>query len=92
MLPLVLIAYLISSVATFVVYAIDKRRAARGRWRIPERTLHLFELFFGWPGALIAQRTLRHKTRDRRFRLIFWAIVALHAAAWILAGAAGVLT
>ena len=88
MLTAILILYVASSIATFIAYAIDKRRASRGLWRIPERTLHLFELFFGWPGALVAQRTLRHKTRDRRFLLVFWAIVSLHAAGWVIAAIA----
>jgi uncharacterized membrane protein YsdA (DUF1294 family) len=86
----VLAIYGVASVATFVVYALDKRAARRARWRVPERTLHLFELLGGWPGAMVAQKTLRHKTVDASFRLVFWIIVALHvvgwaALAWVLA-------
>jgi len=82
----VLGVYTVASVATFIAYAIDKRAARRSQRRIPERTLHLFELFGGWPGALIAQRTLRHKTVDASFRLVFWIIVGLHAGGWAAAG------
>jgi uncharacterized membrane protein YsdA (DUF1294 family) len=75
--------YLVMSLVTFVEYGLDKRAARLGRWRIPERRLHILALAFGWPGAWIAQRAFRHKTMDRRFRIIFWMIIALHAAAWI---------
>jgi uncharacterized membrane protein YsdA (DUF1294 family) len=81
----VLSLYALASAVTFVAYGLDKAAAARatgGRGRIRERTLHLFELFGGWPGALLAQRCFRHKTIDPTFRLVFWAIVLLHAAAW----------
>lgn len=81
--PLLILAlYAVASLATFIAYALDKRAATRGTWRVRERTLHLFELAGGWPGALLAQRLLRHKTIDRRFRLIFWLIVATHVLFW----------
>lgn len=75
--------YAVMSLVTFVEYGLDKRAARLGRWRIPERRLHALSLMFGWPGAFIAQRAFRHKTSDRRFRLIFWLTVALHGALWI---------
>ena len=53
-------AYAIVSLITYGMYAFDKRRAVRGGRRVPERTLHLFELAGGWPGALVAARTFRH--------------------------------
>lgn len=77
--------YGVASAVTFVAYALDKRAARRSNRRIPEKTLHLMELAGGWPGALLAQRTLRHKTVDVRFRVVFWAIVALHMAGWAAA-------
>ncbi len=71
------------SAITFVAYALDKHAAQTGRWRTPESTLHLLELAGGWPGAWIAQRTLRHKSRKPGYRAAFWAMVALHASALI---------
>lgn len=66
------------SLVTYIVYAVDKRRAEAGAWRIPESTLHVLELIGGWPGAFIAQRRLRHKIRKVRFQAAFWLIVAAH--------------
>ena len=63
---------------TFVLYWSDKRKAQRDQWRIPEGTLHLLELLGGWPAALFAQRSLRHKTKKRRYQILFWLIVTAH--------------
>ena len=82
MWPLAAAWYGIWSVIAFLAYRRDKRAAQRGLRRTPERTLHVFELLGGWPGALAARRVLRHKTRDGGFLLAFWLIVAVHAAAW----------
>jgi uncharacterized membrane protein YsdA (DUF1294 family)/cold shock CspA family protein len=85
-LPLaVLGAYLAASAIAFVAYALDKSAAQKNRWRISERTLHLFGLIGGWPGALLAQKTLRHKSKKKEFQTVFWATAALNCCAlgWI---------
>jgi uncharacterized membrane protein YsdA (DUF1294 family) len=66
-----------------VAYAIDKSAAVSGRWRTPEQTLHLFSLAGGWPGALLAQQVLRHKTSKESFIAAFWLTVLLNAAAFV---------
>lgn len=66
------------SLVTFIAYALDKAAARKGSWRTPESTLHLLSLLGGWPGALVAQRKLRHKTRKPSFRLVFWLTVLLN--------------
>ena len=77
-------AYVVFSLITSVVYAIDKSAAQRGDRRTPEVTLHLMALAGGWPGALIAQQTLRHKSRKPSFRIAFWITVLVNCAvfAW----------
>lgn len=70
--------YVAASVMTFLAYAIDKSAAQGGGWRTPESTLHLLSLIGGWPGALIAQQTLRHKSIKGEFRAVFWATVLLN--------------
>lgn len=81
---LVLSIYAAASVATFIAYGWDKRRAVRAGRRIPERTLHGLELIGGWPGALLAQAVFRHKRRKTRYVAVFVAIVALHVGLWIV--------
>lgn len=81
-LPPVFIAlYAVASGLSFVMYGIDKNAARRGRRRTAEATLHLFELLGGWPGALIAQRLFRHKTRKLSYQLVFWGAVAANCVA-----------
>ncbi|SDC14046.1 Uncharacterized membrane protein YsdA, DUF1294 family [Sanguibacter gelidistatuariae] len=67
--------YAAMSLLTFVVYAKDKAAARGRRWRTPESTLHLLSLLGGWPGALLAQQVLRHKTIKVSFRAVFWCTV-----------------
>lgn len=77
-----LFAYLLGSLLAFALYMHDKRRALRSGWRTPEARLHLVEMLGGWPGALLAQQSLRHKTRKLSFQLVFWLIVIAHQVAW----------
>lgn len=73
-------AVALASAVAYIAYALDKDAAQRGRWRIAESTLHLFELVGGWPGALLAQHLMRHKTRKASCRFGFWCMVTLHCA------------
>ena len=88
-LPLLVpIYYLVLSLVSFIAYGIDKWAALHDRWRTAEGTLHMLALLGGWPGALIAQQTFRHKTQKEGFRTVFWATVILNCAAfgWIHTG------
>jgi len=76
--------YLVASAVTYLVYANDKSRAQSGAWRTQEVNLHLLSLAGGWPGALLAQQLLRHKSVKRPFRLLFWATVVMNVAAFIV--------
>jgi uncharacterized membrane protein YsdA (DUF1294 family) len=69
---LILFGYFTLSLLTFVLYWVDKINAIKGRRRISERTLQMFSLFGGWPGALLAQQLLRHKTQKRPFVFVLW--------------------
>lgn len=76
----------ITSIVAYMAYAADKHFAQSGHWRIAEANLHLLELLSGWPGALVAQRLLRHKTRKTSYRVVFWMMVLLNlmaTLAWI---------
>ena len=73
--PWILVLYGISSSITYGLYALDKIRAQQGEWRISENTLHLLELAGGWPGALLAQEYVRHKTVKTSYQFTFWFMV-----------------
>ena len=72
-----LACWLISFV-TYLVYWRDKDAAGANEGRVPESTLHLLDLFGGWPGALIAQQQFRHKTVKASFQAAFWLTVLLN--------------
>jgi uncharacterized membrane protein YsdA (DUF1294 family)/cold shock CspA family protein len=67
--------YFVASVVCFVVYALDKSAAAAERRRISEDTLLGLGLVGGWPGAIVAQQVLRHKSNKASFRARFWGTV-----------------
>ena len=85
--------YLAASLAAFLAYALDKSAARDGKWRTKESTLHLIGLAGGWPGALAAQRLLRHKSRKQSFQIVFWATVILNccALAWFFSASGSVM-
>lgn len=66
------------SAVTFCVYGLDKFKARKGLWRVPEKTLHALELCCGWPGAMAAHKVLRHKSFKPSFRRVFWAMAVLN--------------
>lgn len=84
--------YAVASLLAFLMYLWDKISAENGKWRTPENRLHLIALIGGWPGALIAQRKYRHKTRKASFRRVFWMTVALNCAVLGLIARAGLRT
>jgi uncharacterized membrane protein YsdA (DUF1294 family) len=79
---IVALAYGLMSVLCFAVYAFDKRASRqRGARRTPERTLLLLGLACGWPGALLAQQWLRHKSAKPSFLLKSWGTIVLNLGA-----------
>lgn len=77
---MILLACFGISALTFIVYALDKSAARHGRWRTAENTLHLLALAGGWPGAMLAQQLLRHKSTKASFRAGFWRTVVVNCA------------
>ena len=70
----------------FLLYGADKRRARRGKWRVPAKTLCLLPLLGGSVGALLGMRMFHHKTKHWYF---VWGIPAillaqLALAVWLL--------
>jgi uncharacterized membrane protein YsdA (DUF1294 family)/cold shock CspA family protein len=68
---------LTSGLCTLLLW-LDKKYAIQADSRVPEATLHLLELFGGWPGSFVAQRVLRHKISKGRYQWVFWLIVLCH--------------
>ena len=77
--PLAAVALLVVNLWTILRFWQDKRRALNGERRIPEGELLQLALFGGSPGALLARRWFRHKTRKEPFSTRLMLIVACQA-------------
>jgi uncharacterized membrane protein YsdA (DUF1294 family)/cold shock CspA family protein len=77
-------AYILLNISTFIIYWFDKFAAQRKQWRTPEKTLHGLEMGGGWFGGFVAQQILRHKTIKTEYQKTFWLIVAAHVILWLL--------
>ena len=64
-----LLYLLLINAAAFVLMLVDKIKAKKNRWRIPERTLIGSAVLGGSIGALMGMYTFRHKTRHVKFTL-----------------------
>jgi len=69
------------NIVTFFVYGIDKWKAKKSKWRVPEATLLGLAVIGGSIGAWLGMKTWHHKTLHRKFRygvpLILIAQIAL---------------
>lgn len=68
---------LIMNLIAFCLMGVDKRRAKRGAWRIPEKTLFLVTALMGGIGGTAGMLFFRHKTKHWYFRLGFPALMML---------------
>lgn len=69
MLAIVWILWAVVNLAVFLLYGLDKLKAKKNKWRIPERTLLLGTWLMGGVGAFLAMRTFRHKTKHLSFKV-----------------------
>lgn len=72
------------NLTVFCMFGIDKSRARRQQWRIPERRLLAMALLGGSLGALAGMRVFRHKTRHKLFSIGIPLLVVFHAGAAVL--------
>ncbi|MCY7304947.1 MAG: cold shock and DUF1294 domain-containing protein [Rhodoferax sp.] len=82
--PWVAVAYVVASLLAIVFYAIDKSAARRAGWRISEAALHWLGILGGWPGALLAQQLLRHKSSKPEFVAKYWATVVVNITGFVV--------
>ena len=70
---------IVINILTFLIFGIDKWKARRGRWRIPEGTLIWMSIIGGSIGALLGMYLFHHKTQKRKFSLGIPAILLAQA-------------
>lgn len=68
------------NLSAYLAFVIDKFRAIRGEWRIPEATLWIVSALGGAVGSLFGMYTARHKTRKPAFAYGMPLLAAAEAA------------
>lgn len=68
MLESILIIIVIINIVTFIIYGIDKYKAKKGKWRIPENSLIGLAIIGGSIGAYLGMRVWHHKTMHLKFK------------------------
>ena len=71
------------SILDYVLMGIDKWKARRERWRVPEKTFFLVALLGGTLGAILGMYAFHHKTRHWYFK---WGLSAILIAQIALGG------
>jgi uncharacterized membrane protein YsdA (DUF1294 family) len=76
---IVLWILLLINLVTLVLYGVDKRKAIKGKWRIPEKVLLLWSLVGPW-GGFTGMKLFHHKTNKKKFSIIVPIFMVLHVA------------
>jgi len=72
------------NILAFLVFGLDKWKARKNRWRVPEATLLMLAVVGGSAGALLGMLVFRHKTRHNKFRIGLPLILLAHLVIAIL--------
>lgn len=63
----IIVILAVINIIGFIIVAIDKYKARKGLWRIPEKTLFLMAVLGGCIGVFVSMLLFRHKTKHLRF-------------------------
>lgn len=73
----IVIYLLIMNLFTFLIMGIDKKKAKKGRWRVPEKTLFILVALGGGIGGIAGMYVFRHKTKKMKFIIGFPLIIIM---------------
>ena len=76
--------YALINIVAYLLYGLDKKKARKHAWRIPERTLLMSAALGGGIGAWLGMNVFRHKTQHMRFTVLVPAFIMLHVLWWIV--------
>ena len=88
----VILWLVIINLTAFAIFGIDKKRAKKGQWRIPEKTLFLSAILGGSIGAILGMYIFHHKTKHWYFQFGIPAIMIIQIAAVYWLSQKGVIT
>jgi len=76
LLPYIIAVLVLLNIIGFIIVGVDKHKARKRMWRIPEKTFFIFSILGGCPGIYLGLLMFRHKTRHWYF---MWGIPAIFA-------------
>ncbi len=85
MLITICAVFVVMNLISFALMGMDKLKAKRGAWRIPEKTLFLVTALFGGLGGTLGMTLFRHKTRHWYFKFGFPALLLIQIAVLVWA-------
>lgn len=76
--------FVVINLLTFILYGVDKSRAIKAKWRIPEKTLLLFAVSGGSVGAVLGMQVFHHKTKRALFRIAVPLILIIQVLVYVM--------
>lgn len=73
----IVIYLLVMNLFTFLIMGIDKKKAKKGSWRVPEKTLFTLVALGGGIGGIAGMHIFKHKTKKTRFIIGFPLIIIM---------------
>lgn len=69
LVKILIVYFIVVNLVAMCMYWVDKRKAIKNKWRIPEKTLILVAAIGGSIGALLGMYLFRHKTKHKKFTI-----------------------
>ncbi len=83
-LRIIIIYLAVTNIIAFSMFFVDKNKAQKRQWRIPEKTLLLIAAIGGSLGAWAGMNLFRHKTQHKKFTILVPLIILVHAVLLLL--------
>ena len=83
MSDIILYYFIAINIITFLIYGLDKLKAKKNKWRIPESTLILLAIIGGSIGALLGMKVWHHKTMHKKFKYGIPFIIIIQLAVYL---------
>lgn len=83
-LRIIIIYLAVTNIIAFSMFFVDKNKAQKRQWRIPEKTLLLIAALGGSLGAWAGMNLFRHKTQHKKFTILVPLIILVHAVLLLL--------
>lgn len=74
--------FIFINIINFILFAVDKQKAKKNQWRIPEAWLFLTSLIGGSLGGILSMNIMKHKTRKISFAIGMPILMIVNFISW----------